>query len=63
MVMLGVRHARQPEVADLEFARGVQQQVARLQVAVQHVGRVDVSKIFLVETLKYFFKLDFLRLF
>ena len=46
MVVLGVRHARQPEVADLEVARGVQQQVARLQVAVQHVGRVDVSVIF-----------------
>ena len=57
MVVLGVRHARQPEVADLEVARGVQQQVARLQVAVQHVGRVDVSVIFFVKTLKIFFQI------
>lgn len=34
--------ARQPEVADLEVAVGVQQQVAGLEVAVDHVGGVDV---------------------
>jgi hypothetical protein len=35
------RRPRQPEVADLEFAVGVQQQVAGLQVTVDHVRRVD----------------------
>ena len=34
--------ARQPEVADLEVAVGVQQQVAGLEVPVDHVGGVDV---------------------
>ncbi len=32
----------QPEVADLEIAGGVQEKVRRLQVAVQHVGGMDV---------------------
>ena len=43
-VLLGVfqKPAGQPEVADLELAVGVDEQVARLQVAVEHVGRVDV---------------------
>lgn len=36
------RWARQPEVADLEVAVGVQQQVAGLQVPVDYVRRVDV---------------------
>jgi len=34
--------ARQPKVADLEVAVGVQEQVGRLQVAVQHVRAVHV---------------------
>jgi hypothetical protein len=34
--------ARQAEVADLQVAVGVQQQVGRLEVAVQHIGRVNV---------------------
>ena len=34
--------ARQPKVADLEVAGRVEQQVAGLQVAVQHVGCVHV---------------------
>ena len=37
-----VPRARQPKVADLEVAGGVQEQVARLQVAVQDIGRVHV---------------------
>ncbi|KAG5462802.1 MAG: hypothetical protein BJ554DRAFT_3486, partial [Olpidium bornovanus] len=36
------RAARQPQVADLEVAVGVEQQVARLQVPVQDVRRVHV---------------------
>lgn len=32
----------QSKIADLELAVGVDEQVARLEVAVQHVGRVDV---------------------
>jgi hypothetical protein len=35
------RRARQPEIGDLEVARRVDQQVARLQVPVQHAARVD----------------------
>jgi hypothetical protein len=34
--------ARQPEVADLEVAVGAEQQVAGLEVAVDHAGGVDV---------------------
>jgi hypothetical protein len=34
--------ARQAEIADLELAVGVDQQVTRLEVTVQHVRRVDV---------------------
>ena len=34
--------AGQSKIADLELAVGVDQQVAGLQVAVQHIGRVDV---------------------
>ena len=34
--------SREAEVADLQVAVGVEQQVGRLQVAVQHVGAVDV---------------------
>lgn len=30
------------EITDLEFAVGVDEQVARFQVSVQHIGRVDV---------------------
>ena len=59
VIVLRISHPCQAEVADLQVTGRVEQQVARLEVAVQHVGRVDVSKIFLVETLKYFFKLDF----
>ena len=42
MVMLRVRHPRQPEVADFEIAGCVQQEVAGLQIPVEDVGRVDV---------------------
>ena len=38
----GVDAARQPEVGDLEVAVLVDEQVGRLEVAVQHVRRVDV---------------------
>jgi hypothetical protein len=34
--------ARQAKIANLELAIGIDEQVARLQVAVQHVGRVDI---------------------
>ena len=37
-----VEPAREPEIANLELAIGVHEQVARLEIAVQHVGRVDV---------------------
>ena len=40
--MLWVRHSGQPEVAYFEIARGVQQQVAGLQVPVEDIGRVNV---------------------
>lgn len=36
--------ARQTKVADLEVAVGVDEEVARLQVPVQHVGRVDEAE-------------------
>lgn len=39
---------RQPKVADFEVARGIQQQVAGLEVTVQHVGCVHI-----LETPKY----------
>ena len=42
VVVLGVRHPRQPEVADLEVAGGVEQQVAGLQISVENVSGVDV---------------------
>ena len=42
MVMLRVRHPRQPEVANFEIACCVHQQVAGLQVPMEDVGRVDV---------------------
>ena len=37
-----VKPAREPKVANLQLAVRVHEQVARLEVAVQHVGRVDV---------------------
>ena len=37
-----IEPAREPKIADLEFAVRVHEQVSRLEVAVQHVGRVDV---------------------
>ena len=37
-----VEPAREPEIANLELAVRVHEQVARLEIAVQHVGRVDV---------------------
>ena len=37
-----VEPAREPEIADLELAVRVHEQIARLEIAVQHVGRVDV---------------------
>jgi len=37
-----VEPAREPEIANLEFAVRVHEQVAGLEIAVQHVGRVDV---------------------
>lgn len=39
---MGSPGPRQAEVTDLEVAVGVEQQVGGLQVAVQHVGGVDV---------------------
>lgn len=38
VVIVGVRDARQPKVADAEVAVGVQQQVGRLQIPVEDVG-------------------------
>ena len=40
--MIGVGDAGQAKVADLQLAVGVQQNVARLQVAVEDIRRVDV---------------------
>lgn len=37
-----IRDSGQSEIADLEIASCVQQEVRRLEIAVQHVGRVDV---------------------
>ena len=37
-----IEPAREPEIANLEFAVRVHEQVAGLEIAVQHVGRVDV---------------------
>ena len=37
-----VEPAREPEITNLEFAVRVHEQVAGLEIAVQHVGRVDV---------------------
>ena len=51
MVVLGVRHTSQAEVADLEVAGGVEQEVARLEVPVEDVGGVDV-----LETPEYLIK-------
>lgn len=34
--------SRQAEIGNLQFAVGVDQQVTRLQVTVQHIGAVDV---------------------
>ena len=42
VVLLRVRHARQPEVAHLEVAVAIEQQVGRLEVAVEDVRAVDV---------------------
>jgi hypothetical protein len=39
-----VEPAGEPEIANLEFAIRVHEQVARLEITVQHVGRVDVFK-------------------
>ncbi len=44
VVVVRVGDAAQAEVADAQVAVRVEQQVRRLQVAVQHVGRVDVLK-------------------
>ena len=43
-ILLGVDReaSREAKVADLELAIRIDQQVARLEIAVQHVGRVDV---------------------
>ena len=37
-----IEPARKPKIANLEFAVRVDEQVSRLEIAVQHVGRVDV---------------------
>jgi hypothetical protein len=42
MIVLGISDASQPKVADLEITIAVQQDVARLEIAVNHVGRVNV---------------------
>lgn len=64
VIVLGVGHSRQAKVADLEVAGGVQQKVRRLQVAVQHVGRVDVLEAaqYLVEEVADVIVRDLLRL-
>jgi hypothetical protein len=43
-ILLGINReaAREAEIANLQLAVGVDEQVARLEIAVQHVGRVDV---------------------
>jgi hypothetical protein len=46
---LGVLDAREPEVADLEVAVLVDEDVAGLEVAVDHAGRVDVFQAALEE--------------
>jgi hypothetical protein len=48
VVMLGICDTGQPKVTDLEIAVAVEQDVRRLQVAMDHVGRVDV-----LESTKY----------
>ena len=42
VIVLWISHASQTKVTDLEITRGVQQQVARLQISVENIGRVDV---------------------
>uniref|UniRef100_A0A0K8RI04 Putative mitogen-activated protein kinase n=1 Tax=Ixodes ricinus TaxID=34613 RepID=A0A0K8RI04_IXORI len=42
VVVLGVRHPRQAKVADLEVTSGVEEQVARLEIPVQNIGRMNV---------------------
>lgn len=42
MVVGGVGHAGQAKIADLKIAICVQQKVAGLEVAVQHISGVDV---------------------
>lgn len=42
MVVIGIGHARQAKVADLEIAGGVEKEVRWLEVPVKDVGGVDV---------------------
>lgn len=42
VIVLRVRDPRQTEVADFKVTGGIQQQIARLQVSVQHVRRVYI---------------------
>ena len=42
MVMVRIRDSGQTEIADLEIAGGVEEQVRRLQITMQNVGGVNV---------------------
>lgn len=42
MVMIRISDPSKSKVADFQVAGGVQKQVARLQIPMQHVGRVNV---------------------
>ena len=63
VVVAGVAHPGQPEVADLEVAVGVQEDVGGLQVPVEDVGRVNVfqSPENLIEEIANVVRGEFLR--
>ena len=42
LLRIDAEAARETKVGDLEFAVGVDEQIARFEIAVQHVGAVDV---------------------
>lgn len=42
VIMVRICNSGQPEIANLEIARRVEEQIWRLQIAVKHVGGVDV---------------------
>ena len=68
MVMVWIRDSSQTEIADLEIAGCVEEQVRRLQVPMQNVGGVDVlesaenlvqevTDVVVAQALKYIFEI------